>query len=352
MTQRRRQIGTELYGKRDVERYLDLPAALDVVETTYVEGARGRVINPAKSTMHLGDDGGWPAANAFSIGMPAYVGWLDAVGMKWAVATWDADVEPPISARILLFDLDRGSFTAILEGMHLTGVRTALQSAVGVKHLCPEPPDSIGVFGAGFQARFQLQVLDGLVDVERFGLYDVAEGRAADLATDLAPGMDADVVVEETPQAAADADVVVTATDSKTPVVEESWLRPHGLVIALGSYRELPDETVLSADRIVVDHTEQCLQRGALSDLADRGAVTAADIDSTIGDVLDAADTADATHVADAADVADAVEGRPDSPDERTIFVPIGLGSLDVALAEHLRTKGMGDSDVRRFDFL
>lgn len=332
MKQRIEATGTELYSKHDVERHLDLSAALDVVETTYLEGARGRVLNPAKSTMHLGDDGEWPAANAFSIGMPAYVDWLDVAGTKWAVATWDADVEPPISAKILLFDLDRGEFTAILEGMHLTGVRTALQSVVGVNHLLPEPPDSIGVFGAGFQARFQLRVIDDLVDVGTVRLYDVSAERAADLAADLAPEMTADIVVEDTPRAAADADVVLTVTDSKTPVLEESWLRPGGLVIALGSYRELPDETVLGADRIVVDHTEQCLQRGALSDLADRGAVTAADLDSTIGEVIDAADD-------------------PLGPDERAIFVPIGLGSLDVALAEHLRTNGMGDDAVRTFEF-
>lgn len=312
---------------------MDLPTALDVVETTYVEGARGRVLNPAKSTMHLGDDGGWPEENAFSIGMPAYVDWLDVAGMKWAVATWDADVEPPISSQILLFDLQRGAFTAILEGMYLTGVRTALQSVVGLRHLLPEPPDSIGVFGAGFQARFQLRVIDELVDVERFRLYDVSEGRAADLAADIAPGMTADVVIEDTPRAAAAADVVVTVTDSKTPVVEKSWLRPAGLVIALGSYRELTDETVLGADRIVVDHTEQCLQRGALSDLASRGEVTAADLGSTIGDILDGGDAS------------------PVAPEERVIFVPIGLGSLDVALAEHLRTNGMGERAVRTFDF-
>lgn len=333
MTQRRSRTGTELYSKRDVERHLDLPTALDVVETTYVEGARGRVLNPAKSTMHLGDDGGWPDANAFSIGMPAYVDWLGAAGMKWAVATWDAGVEPPISSHVLLFDLQEGAFTAILEGMHITGVRTALQSVVGMCHLCSEPPDSVGVFGAGFQARFQLRAIDRLVDVGTIRLYDVADGRAADLAADLAPAMDATVVVEESPRAAAGADVVVTVTDSKTPVVEESWLRPDGLVIALGSYRELTDETVLRADRIVVDHTEQCLQRGALSDLADRGAVTEVDVETTVGEVL----AADGHH--------------PVGADERTVFVPIGLGSLDVALAEHLRTNGVGDGGVRTFEF-
>jgi len=284
--------------------------------------------------MHLGDDGNWPDANAFAIGMPAYVDWLGVAGTKWAVATWDADVEAPISSHILLFDLERGAFTAILEGMHITGVRTALQSVVGLKHLLPEPPDSIGVFGAGFQAAFQIRVIDELVEVGTFRLYDVSDERAADLAGDLAPELTADILVEDSPRAAADADVVITVTDSKTPVVEESWLRPGGLVIALGTYRELPDETVLGADRIVVDHTEQCLQRGALSELADRGTVTAADLDSTIGELLDAGND------------------RPVGPDERVIFVPIGLGSLDIALAEHLRTSGMGDGDVRTFDFL
>ncbi|MBB6646170.1 ornithine cyclodeaminase family protein [Halobellus ruber] len=333
MSQRLGGAGTELYSKRDVERHLQLPAALDVVETTYVEGARGRVLNPAKSTMHLGDDGEWPGRDAFSIGMPAYVDWLDVAGMKWAVATWDTDTEPPISSQILLFDLQRGEFTAILEGMHITGVRTALQSVVGLRHLLAEPPESIGVFGAGFQARFQLRVIDHLVDVGRFRLYDVSEGRAADLAADLGPGMAADVVTADSPQAAADADVVVTVTDSKTPVVEESWLGSGGLVIALGSYRELTDGTVLGADRIVVDHTEQCLQRGALSDLANRGEVTAAELDSTIGAVLNGDNDSHA------------------GPDERVVFVPIGLGSLDVALAEHLRTNGMGGGAVRTFDF-
>jgi ornithine cyclodeaminase/alanine dehydrogenase len=333
MSQRLKGAGTELYSKRDVERHLQLPAALDVVETTYVEGARGRVLNPAKSTMHIGDDGEWPGRDAFSIGMPAYVDWLDVAGMKWAVATWDTDTEPPISSQILLFDLQRGAFTAILEGMHITGVRTALQSVVGLRHLLAEPPESIGVFGAGFQARFQLRVIDHLVDVGGFRLYDVADGRAADLAADLGPTLAADIDVADTPQAAADAAVVVTVTDSKTPVVRESWLRPGGLVIALGSYRELTDETVLGADRIVVDHTEQCLQRGALSDLARRDELTAGKLDSTIGAVVD-----------------DAEDSSVD-PDERAVFVPIGLGSLDVALAEHLRTNGMGEGAVRTFDF-
>ncbi|MFB6184843.1 MAG: ornithine cyclodeaminase family protein [Haloarculaceae archaeon] len=322
---------TALYSRRDVRRHLDLDAALAVVEKTYAETARGRVVNPSKLTMHLGDDGDWPDRNAFAIDMPAYVDWLGAAGTKWAVATWDVD-EDPISALLLLFDLDRGQFTAVMEGMHLTGVRTALQTVVGLKHLAPSTPDAVGVFGAGFQARFQLSVIDALLDVDRFTLFDVDEARARDLAETLAADLDATVAVADAPAAAAGTDAVVTVTDSKTPVLEESWLDESALVVALGTYRELPDATIRAADHLVVDHREQCLQRGALSDVAGRGDLTRADMDATIGEVL--ADDYDASF----------------RSDDRVVFVPIGQGSLDVALAESIRVDAPDVPETFAFD--
>lgn len=327
-------MATELYSKRDVERRIDLSETLGVVRRTYVETARGRVVNPPKSTMHLGDDGEWPNLNAFSIEMPAYVDWLDVAGTKWAVATWDADTETPISSQILLFDLQRGEFTSVMEGMHLTGVRTAIQSVVGLKRLYPGTPRSLGVFGAGFQAKFQLSVVDRLVDVDQFRLFDVDRDAALDLAAELNPRVDADIVVEDAAADAASSDAVVTVTDSKTPVVDERHLDDAAFVVALGSYRELHDETVLDADHLVVDHTEQCLQRGALADLARRGELTSEDLDATIGEVLN--DDYD----------------RSFEPDDRILFVPIGLGSLDVAIAEHLRRNTPSGDGIREFEFV
>ncbi|MDG5777777.1 hypothetical protein QA599_15085 [Haloarculaceae archaeon H-GB1-1] len=312
---------TSLYSRDDVRRRLDFADALTVVERTYAETARGRVLNPSKLTMHLGDDGEWPDRNAFAIDMPAYVDWLDAAGMKWAVATWDAPTDDPISSLLLLFDLDSGQFTAVMEGMYLTGVRTALQSAVALKHLYPGTPSSVGVFGAGFQARFQVTVVDALLDVDGFRVFDVDATAAEDLAAELRSGVDADIEVCDDPREACRTDAVLTVTDSKTPVVEEAWLDDDAFVVALGTYRELPDETILGADHVVVDHREQCLQRGALSDLASRGELAHDDLDATIGEVL-----------------AEEYE-RTVGPDDRAIVVPIGLGALDVAIAETLRKR-------------
>ncbi|MFB6234677.1 MAG: ornithine cyclodeaminase family protein [Halopenitus sp.] len=324
---------SRLYSATDVAARLDVADALDVVERTYVETARGRVLNPPKLSMQMGDDGTWPNKNAFAIDMPAYVDWLNVAGTKWAVAAWDADTSDPISSLILLFDVDSGEFKTVMEGMYLTGVRTALQSVVGLKHLTNTPPDSVGVLGAGFMACHQLQVVDELVDVDAFRLYDVDADQADSLAADLAPELEADLVVTETAREAVASDALITVTDSKTPVLEDDWLDDSGLVVALGSYRELPDATIHGADRIVVDDVDQCLQRGALADLADRGQLTRADLDRTIGDVLDG-DT-DETW----------------SPDDRTVFVPIGLGSLDVALAECVYAAEGAAAGIPTFDF-
>ncbi|WP_435095176.1 ornithine cyclodeaminase family protein [Halorubrum sp. N11] len=325
-------VGTSLLSQSDVEDALDVADALRVVERTYIETNRDRVVNPAKLSMHLGDDGGWPDYNAFAINMPAYVDWLDAVGTKWAVATWDADVEDPISSLILLFDLDGGRFEAILEGMYLTGVRTALQSAVGLKHLLPDTPESVGVFGAGFQAAFQLSVTDELLDINEFFLYDISRDKADGLAAEMRDQLDAELTVCETAATAARNDAVLTVTDSKLPVLDAEWPSKAGLIVALGSYQELPDEILTGADRLVVDHVEQCLQRGALADIAARDGLSASDLDATIGEVLD-----------------DERE-TPVRPSDRTVFVPIGLGALDIALAKGVYNNMISDSSVE-FDF-
>lgn len=326
-------MATKLYSKHDVERCIDLESALECVEKTYVETAHGRVLNPPKLTMHLGDDGEWPDMNAFSINMPAYVDWLGVAGTKWAVATWDAETEAPISSRILLFDLERGEFKSVMEGMHLTGVRTALQSVVGLKHLSPTSPRSIGVLGAGFQAEFQLRVVDALVDVDEFVLYDINNERARDLAAKFGPQLDADLVVSKDPESAVASDAILTVTNSKTPVLEEQWLDDAAFIVALGTYQELPDKTILESDHVIVDDVEQCLQRGALSNLAERGKLTRDDLDATIGEVL-------------TDDYVNQVE-----TDDQILFVPIGMGSLDIALAEHVNERTLEPGPAREFQF-
>lgn len=324
---------TKLFSETDVERRLEFDHALELAERTYRELAQGRVVNPPKLGMHMGDDGEWPDLNAFAIDMPAYVDWLDVAGVKWAVANWDLEAGTPISSLIILFDLQQGRFKSILEGMYLTGVRTAIQSVIGLQHLLPFEPTEIGVLGAGYQAGFQLRVIDELLDVDRFHVYDTDEEVSRSLAARLDRRIDAEIVVCDAPKETTRGDAILTVTNSKTPVLSDDELDGSELIIALGTYQELCDRTILEADHVIVDHVEQCFQRGALSDLVDRNELTRFDVDATIGDVIDG-------------NYGERIHG-----DDRVVFTPIGLGSIDIAIAEHVYLNGTEDGVGGEFDF-
>jgi len=175
-------------------------------------------------------------------------------------------------------------------------------------------------------------VIDDLLTVDVFRLYDVDRAVTRSLATEVGPRIDAGIEVCDAPAEATECDAIITVTDSKTPVLDDGWLDGSEFVVALGSYRELPDATILGADHIVVDHVEQCRQRGALADLVDRNELSRSDFDGTIGEVL--------------ANDRQGMVGR----DERGIFVPIGLGGLDIAVAECVHRAEGGP--VQEFDFV
>ncbi|ELY61977.1 ornithine cyclodeaminase family protein [Natronococcus jeotgali] len=325
---------TKLFAEDDVERRIDFAESLETVTQTYVEAARDRVLNPPKLGMHMGDDGEWPELNAFAIDMPAYVDWLKVAGLKWAVATWDGDTDRPISSLILLFDVEDGVFKAVMEGMYLTGVRTALQSVVGLDRLAPSPPASVGLFGAGFQARFQVAVIDELLDVAEIRVFDTDRATGEAFVRELDPELGVDLVVADRPRAAARSDAVITATNAQSPVVDDRWLEETDLVVALGSYQELADKTILEADHVIVDHAQQCLNRGALASMAERDALGRTDLDATIGEILDG-------------EYSGVIQA-----DDRTLFVPIGVGAVDVALAEQVYAASVPRGSIGEFAFV
>jgi ornithine cyclodeaminase/alanine dehydrogenase len=83
----------------------------------------------------------------------------------------------------------------------------------------------------------------------------------------------------------------------------------------MGSYQECENEFILNADKIIVDHIDQCLHRGALKELADAGKITEKNIYATIGDI------------------AAGKKSGEFSETERILCIPIGTGAMDVAVA-------------------
>jgi ornithine cyclodeaminase len=202
------------------------------------------------------------------------------------------DGTPVNSGYIGVFDSATGHPLGILlDGGYLTDLRTAAAGALAATLLAPRDLAKIAIIGTGVQARHQLRAL---TDAGHKAARTMVWGRSPD-ALDaycrqmrLDPGVP--VLAASSPEEAVrDADLVVTATAAREPIVEVRWLAPSATVVAVGAdmpeKRELGRGVLSRADKIVVDSVAQCAAFGELHHgLADAD-LSADDVYAELGEI-------------------------------------------------------------------
>jgi alanine dehydrogenase len=156
----------------------------------------------------------------------------------------------------LLFRAEDAKPLAILEANYLGQIRTGAASGMATDLLARPDAASAGILGSGFQARSQLEAMRAVRSVSRVRVYS----RSAEKRQAFAAECSCEAV-DSAEAAVRDADVIVTATNSRDPVVEAGWIKPGAHINAMGSNqarrRELSAEVIARAGRIVVDSLEQ-----------------------------------------------------------------------------------------------
>ncbi|MFC7045265.1 ornithine cyclodeaminase family protein [Halobacteriaceae archaeon GCM10025711] len=303
---------------RDVASVLDLAALLPVVETAFRKQGRGEVERPERPHFPVGtgldpdrpDD---PLGTALT--MPAYVHGADHYATK-LVGVHEGNADrglPTVNAQIALTDAATGLPSAYLAGTRITNARTGCIGGLAVRDLATGPV-TLGIIGAGTQARWQARAIAAATDVESIRVYSPSDSRV-DCARDLSEELDVVASPVETPTDAVDgADVVVTATTSTTPVFPGEALDPGTLVVAVGAYtsemQELDAATFDRAARVFADVPEEV---------------------AGIGDVRETGVDPDALVPLSAVFEGDA--GR-ESDDEILVVDSVGTAVLDAATAE------------------
>src|SRR5690554_4912075 len=135
---------------------------------------------------------------------------------------------PSVNGMMVLLSSRTGLVEALLlDNGYLTDVRTAAAGAVAAKHLAKPDASVAAIFGAGVQARLQLEALMLVRPIAEARIWarDVAKAEA--LAATLRKELDIPVHTEgDGAKAVAGADVVVTTTPSETPILKAEWLAP------------------------------------------------------------------------------------------------------------------------------
>lgn len=172
---------------------------------------------------------------------------------------------PTIQGLYVLMDAATLTPHTLIDGTAITGIRTAAVSAVALEVMAPDTVGEAVIFGTGPQARSHAAALLELRAVDRISLVGRDLGRAADCAEDVGRlGAPCRVITpEDAEDAVRQAQVIICATSSPTPVLESDWVADGAAVVAVGSHspdrRELDGE-LLRRSLVVVEDIETALR--------------------------------------------------------------------------------------------
>lgn len=243
--------------------------ALAQVEQAYVWMQERRLSMPPVFHIEIDDDSAVDVKGA-------YVEGVDAFAIKMASGFYRNAARGLVSSSsvILLIDADTGFCKAVfLDNGYLMNLRTALAGAVAAKHLAPEYTRTVGVVGTGVQARAQVQALALVREFEKVIVWGRDPAKANDCAADIAATVSCDVTVSgDLADVVSQSDVLITTTQTTTPLIKPEWVRAGQHITAMGSdlpgKQELDAVVLANADLVVCDSIDQCLVGGELQHVA------------------------------------------------------------------------------------
>jgi ornithine cyclodeaminase/alanine dehydrogenase-like protein (mu-crystallin family) len=283
--------------EEQVRQRLRMADLIPAMEKALIDFSAGKVIQPVRSVITVGPAGGFLGL------MPALA--PDGLGLK-AVTFYPSNAKrgiPTHMATIFLVDPKTGTPLAIMDGRLITEMRTAAVSAVATKLLASPDARTLAILGSGVQARSHAEALRLVRSFEETRVWSPTKEHADQFAKEIGASA---VAAEE---AVRGADVVVTVTSSKEPVLKGSWLKPGCHVNAVGAcrpdWRELDEEAMRNV--VFVDSRE-----GALKESGDV-ILSGAKIYAELGDAL--------------------AGKAPPRANEITIFKSLGMAVEDIAAA-------------------
>jgi alanine dehydrogenase len=313
----------------EVMQVLDMDLALAAAREAFRAYGEGRVNMPPKSylPLRLGDF----RAMYGEIFLPAG----HVCGLKWVNVHPGNPLQglPTVMAKVVLNDPDTGLEWADLDGTFITNYRTGAAGGVAAEFLARADAATLGVIGAGAQARTQIAAIMKVRPIQEIVICDCALARARTLRDEMAALYPVPVRLAPDPRETTLAsDILVTVTPSDAPLVRRDWVRAGAHINAIGAdaqgKQEL-DPDILKHAKIVVDDWAQASHSGEINVPLSTGLITPEMIYGSLGEV-----------------VAGKKPGRQ-SPDEITVFDSTGLViqdlSLGFAVYNLAKERGLGE---------
>jgi ornithine cyclodeaminase/alanine dehydrogenase-like protein (mu-crystallin family) len=310
--------GVLLLNEDDVRRLLNMEMALEAVE----HGLRKLALDEAQNI---------PRSRVQTDHAMLHVMGAAAKSLGW-MGTKVYTTHRKNGARFLvsLFDGKSGQLVSLIQADHLGQVRTGAASGVATKYMASPEASLVGLFGAGKQARTQVEAICKVRRIRRVQVYSPHEERRKAFAIEMSERCQVEVIPVSRPELAAEKqDIVITATNSREPVLHGQWLSEGTHINAIGSNflgkAELDAVTIRRCADIVVDSKDQArLEAGDFQQAFEDGSL----------------------HWSDVRELGQVIVGR--YPVRRhvqdvTLFKSLGIGLEDVAVAGRVYQKAVAE---------
>jgi ornithine cyclodeaminase/alanine dehydrogenase-like protein (mu-crystallin family) len=314
----------------EVEALLPMADCIELMATALGALARGQVVQPARTLLRP------PGGAGLMLTMPAYMarpGAAPFYGLK-AVLVHDGNAAKGLESHqgaVLLFSGETGELMAVMNAAAITAIRTAAVSGLATRLLAREDAGDLALIGAGVQARSHLAAMAAVRPLRRVRVASRNLSHAQKFAADNAAAAPCPIEAVASVEAAVrGADLIVSATTAREPIVQRGWIAPGAHLNAVGAYtpttRELDGETVAVARLFVDSRAAALAEAGDILLPMQAGVFGAEHIRAELGEV--------------------AIGRQPGrgSGDEITLFKSLGLPVEDAAAAEYVyeRAGGVG----------
>jgi alanine dehydrogenase len=270
-------MSTLLLDRNAVGDLLDMTDVIRAVEEAFIAWVEGKASMPPKSylVVEKGDFRAMPAA------LPR------AAGVKWVNVHTQNPTRglPTVIGVFILSDPETAYPLAVMDATEITAYRTAAAAAIASKFLARRDSRTLGIIGAGKQARYQILAQAEVMDIQRINVFDSSQAAVDTLIRSLPDFTVRACSVEE----ATASDIVCTLTPSRTPVVMRAWVAPGTHINAVGADAKGKQElepAILKDAVVVVDDPRQASTAGEINVPITAGLFSDDDIYASLGDII------------------------------------------------------------------
>lgn len=317
-----------LLSKEDIKSIFTMRDAIEADKEAFKIYTEKKSVVPLRTNIPVSKQ------DATMLFMPGYIEDLDCAGIK-IVSVFPKNTEkgkPVTPATVLLLDGTTGEVCAILDGTYVTQLRTGAATGAAIDILAKKDSKTGALIGTGGQASAQLEAMIEARNLEKVYIYsrniENVHKFVSEMEKSLAHYNTKFIVATSSDEAIKNADIIVTATTSKEPVIDGNKVKKGATISAVGSYlptmHEIDEVTLTRANKIFFESTEAVLSEAGdiLTPLA-KGVISEANFSGELGQVINGE-----------------VLGR-ENDEEIIVFKTVGISVQDVVTAKKIYDKAL-----------